>query len=148
VWGDQAYTGRSSVRSRAPPRGKDFTNRKHRGGASVNEVAYGRNRVKSQVRAKVEAVIGVIKRIFGFAKVRYRGLAKNLRRLRSPRRWPTCILSGAACSLRRSGVSIQRQTERTAAKSGRSEARNRALRVRGSKSTRLGVFVGSFSDVP
>jgi IS5 family transposase len=30
------------------------------------------------VRAKVEHPIGVIKRVFGFAKVRYRGLKKNL----------------------------------------------------------------------
>jgi IS5 family transposase len=34
-----------------------------------------------RVRAKVEHTIGVIKRIFGFQKVRYRGLAKNLHRL-------------------------------------------------------------------
>ena len=36
-----------------------------------------RNRTKSKVRAKVEHVMLVIKRIFGFSKVRYRGLAKN-----------------------------------------------------------------------
>ena len=36
---------------------------------------------KSRVRAKVEHSIGVIKRIFGFQKVRYRGLVKNLHRL-------------------------------------------------------------------
>lgn len=36
-----------------------------------------RNRTKSKVRAKVEHVFGVIKRVFGFTKVRYRGLAKN-----------------------------------------------------------------------
>jgi hypothetical protein len=35
------------------------------------------NRTKSRVRAKVEHAILVIKRIFGFSKVRYRGLAKN-----------------------------------------------------------------------
>jgi IS5 family transposase len=29
----------------------------------------------------VEHVIGVIKRVFGFSKTRYRGLAKNLNRL-------------------------------------------------------------------
>jgi IS5 family transposase len=33
------------------------------------------------VRARVEHVIGVIKRVFGFAKVRYRGLKKNTHRL-------------------------------------------------------------------
>ena len=37
--------------------------------------------IKASIRAKVEHVIGVIKRIFGFTKVRYRGLAKNLHRL-------------------------------------------------------------------
>jgi IS5 family transposase len=43
-------------------------------------VAVG-NRTKSKVRARVEHVIGVIKRVFGFAKVRYRGLKKNTHRL-------------------------------------------------------------------
>jgi transposase, IS5 family len=32
------------------------------------------------VRARVEHSIGVIKRVFGFAKVRYRGLNKNAHR--------------------------------------------------------------------
>ena len=36
---------------------------------------------ETRVRAKVEHVFGVIKNIFGFRKTRYRGLAKNLRRL-------------------------------------------------------------------
>jgi IS5 family transposase len=33
------------------------------------------------VRARVEHPIGVIKRVFGFTKVCYRGLAKNTHRL-------------------------------------------------------------------
>jgi IS5 family transposase len=33
------------------------------------------------VRAKVEHAIGVITRVFGFAKVRYRGLKKNAHHL-------------------------------------------------------------------
>ena len=33
------------------------------------------------MRARVEYAIGVIKRVFGFAKVRSRGLNKNLHRL-------------------------------------------------------------------
>jgi IS5 family transposase len=39
------------------------------------------NRTKSKVRARVEHPIGVIKRVFGFAKLRYRGLKKNAHRL-------------------------------------------------------------------
>ena len=35
----------------------------------------------TKVRAKVEHALGVVKRVFGFAKVRYRGLEKNAHRL-------------------------------------------------------------------
>jgi IS5 family transposase len=38
------------------------------------------NRKKSKVRARVEHVFAVIKRQWGFSKVRYRGLAKNATR--------------------------------------------------------------------
>jgi transposase, IS5 family len=47
----------------------------------VDEAETQRNRTKSKVRAKVEHSIGVIKRVFGFAKVRYRGLDKKAHRL-------------------------------------------------------------------
>ena len=38
------------------------------------------NRAKSRVRARVEHVFGVVKRLWGFDKARYRGLAKNATR--------------------------------------------------------------------
>ena len=38
-------------------------------------------RVKASIRAKVEHPFRVIKRQFGYTKVRYRGLAKNTARL-------------------------------------------------------------------
>jgi len=43
----------------------------------LSEDERARNRTKSKVRAKVEHVFLVIKRLFGWSKVRYRGLAKN-----------------------------------------------------------------------
>ena len=43
----------------------------------VNEVERSKNRNKSTVRARVEHVFAVVKRLWGFTKVRYRGLAKN-----------------------------------------------------------------------
>jgi len=78
VWGDQAYRGQRAVIRQHAPKAQDFTNRRyrHRG---VAERA--KNRTKSKVRARVEHSIGVIKRVFGFAKVRYRGLKKNTHRL-------------------------------------------------------------------
>ena len=47
----------------------------------VDETERAKNRTKSKVRARVEHPIGVIKRVFGFVKVRYRGLAKSANRL-------------------------------------------------------------------
>lgn len=81
VWGDQAYRGQKEAMRKAAPRARDFTNQGYRRGGRVDEVIKAKNRTKSRVRAKVEHTIGVIKRVFGFQKVRYRGLAKNLHRL-------------------------------------------------------------------
>jgi IS5 family transposase len=81
VWGDQAYQGQSDVIRERAPRAKDFTNRRYRQHGEINEIERAKNRTKSQVRSKVEHAIGVIKRVFGFQKVRYRGLTKNLHRL-------------------------------------------------------------------
>jgi IS5 family transposase len=81
VWGDQAYRGQKDAMRAAAPRARDFTNQRYRWGRRVDEQIKATNRNKSRVRAKVEHTIGVIKRVFGFQKVRYRGLAKNLHRL-------------------------------------------------------------------
>ncbi len=81
VWGDQAYRGQKDAMRAAAARAKDFTNQRYRWGDRVDERIKAKNRTKSRVRAKVEHMFGVIKRVFGFQKVRYRGLAKNLHRL-------------------------------------------------------------------
>ena len=81
VWGDQAYRGQRSVIRQNAPRARDFTNRRYRHRGVVDETERDKNRTKSKVRARVEHPIGVIKRVFGFVKVRYRGLAKNTHRL-------------------------------------------------------------------
>lgn len=81
VWGDQAYQGHTQTIRAVAPRARDCTNRRYRFGKRIDEVVKAKNRNKSRVRAKVEHAVGVIKRVFGFQKVRYRGLAKNLHRL-------------------------------------------------------------------
>jgi len=88
VWGDQAYRGQTDVIKKHAPKARDFTNRRYRHRGVVDEIERAKNRTKSKVRAKVEHAIGVIKRVFGFAKVRYRGLAKNEHRL-----FVTCALA-------------------------------------------------------
>jgi transposase, IS5 family len=81
VWGDQAYRGQRSVIRQNAPRASDFINRRYRHRGVVDETERAKNRTKSKVRARVEHPIGVIKRVFGFLKVRYRGLAKNTHRV-------------------------------------------------------------------
>ena len=81
MWGDQAYRGQRAVIRQHAPKAQDFVNRRYRHRGVVDEVERAKNRTKSKVRARVEHSIGVIKRVFGFAKVRYRGLKKNAHRL-------------------------------------------------------------------
>lgn len=77
VWGDSAYAGQREAIRDAAPRAKDFTQHRRYRNRPLTELQVEQNRTKSSVRAKVEHAFGVIKRIFGFEKVRYRGLAKN-----------------------------------------------------------------------
>ena len=81
VWGDSAYQGQGEVIRRHAPKAKDFTHRRYRYKDTVNEEERAKNRTKSSVRAKVEHPFLILKRIFGFAKTRYKGLAKNAHRL-------------------------------------------------------------------
>lgn len=81
VWGDSAYTGQRDKILAVAPAALDFTNKKGFGHKALTEREREKNRVKSRVRARVEHPFLVIKRIFGFSKVRYRGIDKNATRL-------------------------------------------------------------------
>ena len=81
VWGDSAYAGQGDVISERAPKAKDFTNQKGCRNRPLSEEDAEKNRTKSKVRSKVEHPFLVLKRIFGFNKVRYRGLDKNANRL-------------------------------------------------------------------
>lgn len=88
VWGDSAYIGQKRAMKKAAPKAKDFTNRRATRSHALTQAERETNRRKSSVRAKVEHVFGVIKRVFGFAKVRYRGMMKNANRF-----FVTCALA-------------------------------------------------------
>jgi transposase, IS5 family len=77
VWGDAGYQGQTEVIHEAAPQAQDMTSRRVKTKAGVDEVEKRRNRTKARVRAKVEWPFRILKRIFGFTKVRYRGLKKN-----------------------------------------------------------------------
>ena len=80
LYGDSAYASQQAlIRSKAP-QAQDWTNQRVRPGSATEELDRIINRVKSRVRSRVEHVFAVVKKLWGFNKVRYRGLAKNATR--------------------------------------------------------------------
>jgi transposase, IS5 family len=80
VYGDCAYAAQNALIQAKAPGAQDFTNKTVRRGSATEELERMVNRAKSRVRARVEHVFGVVKRLWGFDKVRYRGLDKNATR--------------------------------------------------------------------
>jgi IS5 family transposase len=72
-----ADSGQRDVIRQHAPGAKSFVQTKASRHRPLSETERTRTRTKSKVRAQVEHAFLVIKRIFGWAKVRYRGLAKN-----------------------------------------------------------------------
>ncbi len=81
VWGDSAYAGQTEVIRQHAPRAKDFTHKRGHRHRPLSADDRRRNRNKSRVRAKGEHPFLILKCIFGFDKVRYRGIDKNANRL-------------------------------------------------------------------
>ena len=82
LYGDSAYRGQKQRQrlKELAPKAKDFTNKRAYKNRPLSDADKQANRRKSAVRSKVEHPFLVLKRIWGFAKVRYRGLAKNANR--------------------------------------------------------------------
>jgi transposase, IS5 family len=81
VWGDGGYQGQTEAIKESAPKAQDMTSRRTTFKNYVDELQKKKNRSKSRVRAKVEHPFRILKRVFGFDKVRYRGIAKNHHRL-------------------------------------------------------------------
>jgi IS5 family transposase len=82
LYGDSAYRGKEQ-RERLKviaPKAKDFTNRRAYRNSPLSDTDRETNRRKSAVRSKVEHPFLTLKRLWGFAKTRYRGLTKNANR--------------------------------------------------------------------
>ena len=80
VYGDTAYASQQALIESKAPQARDLTNQLVRKNDTLREFKRSENRAKSRVRARVEHVFAVVKRLWGFTKVRYRGLAKNATR--------------------------------------------------------------------
>src|SRR5487761_2529488 len=88
VWGDAGYQGQTVAIHQAAPEAQDMTSKRVKTKAGVDEEQKRKTRTKARVRAKVEWPFRVLKRVFGFTKVRYRGLKKNHESLRTTRGMP------------------------------------------------------------
>jgi IS5 family transposase len=77
VWGDAGYQGQTKVIREAAPHAQDMTCRRTKYKDRVDELQKRKNTTKSRVRSLVEHPFRILKRVFGFDKVRYRGIAKN-----------------------------------------------------------------------
>jgi IS5 family transposase len=81
VFGDQAYWSESH-RQGARERGIRYRiNRRPNPGRPLSRLERRLNRLRSATRARGEHAFHVVKRLWGFTKVRYRGLIKNTARL-------------------------------------------------------------------
>ena len=80
IYGDQAYW-KEADRQAFEARGVRYrVNRRASKTKPLSERWRAINRARSRTRARGEHPFHVVKRLWGFAKVRYRGLAKNLAR--------------------------------------------------------------------
>ena len=81
-YGDSAYRGKQQLErlKGIAPKAKDFTNERAYKNRPLTEADKQTNRHKSSVRSKAEHPFLTLKRLWGFAKLRYRGLAKNANR--------------------------------------------------------------------
>ena len=77
VYADAGYAGQQGLIHEWAPHAKAFVNERAYGGKKLTPRQNERNRNKSRIRARVEHVFGVIKGVFKFTKVRYRGVVKN-----------------------------------------------------------------------
>jgi IS5 family transposase len=81
VFGDQAYWSEEHRRSAQALGIRYRVNRRGNHGRPLNSYDRYLNRLRSKARARCEHAFHVVKRLWGFSKVRYRGLAKNTARL-------------------------------------------------------------------
>lgn len=77
IYGDKAYANQGK-KAEAEASGITWrVNRKAKRGKKLNCADRAFNRKSNRTRARVEHAFGVVKNLFGYRKVRYKGLAKN-----------------------------------------------------------------------
>jgi IS5 family transposase len=81
IWGDSTYSVQGESIQAYAPQAQDFTNKKGCRSRPLNDADKAANRTDSGLWENVQHPIYVLKQVFGFVNVRYRGLPKNASRL-------------------------------------------------------------------
>lgn len=81
VWGDAGYCGIQKREEHKDRKVKWFIAERPGKRTTMSKVAQECETIKASVRAKVEHPFRIMKGMFGYTKVRYRGLSKNTNRL-------------------------------------------------------------------
>jgi transposase, IS5 family len=81
VYGDSAYVGKHEAILQKAPHARLFVNQRAYRNRPLTDTEKLSNRRKSSIRGRIEHQFGVVKGLFGFRKVRYKGLSKNTNRL-------------------------------------------------------------------
>ena len=77
LYGDCAYSSQQALIHPKAPNAKDCTNQRVIAGRAIKGLKKIVNRLKFKARPGVEHVFAVVKRLWRFNKVRYRGLSRN-----------------------------------------------------------------------
>jgi IS5 family transposase len=77
VGGDACSQGQTEVIHVAVPYAQDMISRRARYKGRVDKLVGGKDLTRARVHSKVEVFFQVLKRLFGFVKVRYRGLKRK-----------------------------------------------------------------------
>jgi IS5 family transposase len=80
LYGDVAYASQQALMKARTPHAQDRTNQRIRPSSATAELDRVLNRARSRVHSRVEHVLAVVKKLWGFGQVRYRALAKNATR--------------------------------------------------------------------
>jgi IS5 family transposase len=98
LYGDKAYWS-AGAREHYEEAGVRFrVNRRGHRHAPLTAQWHAINRARSRIRSHVEHPFLVVKRLWGFATVRYRGLAKNTARAFTMFALTNCICCGTGCA--------------------------------------------------
>jgi IS5 family transposase len=77
LWGDAGYQGQTEAIHATALKAQVMTSLRARYKDGVDEVERRKSRTMARVRSKVEWPFHILKCIFGYTRVRYRGLKKN-----------------------------------------------------------------------